>query len=277
MASPLNMVTQGGEVDVAFGLTDDLTLTGRGTWSHKLMQNGILDPDEAGFYYIGETVALGQGDVKVSALYKILESKGLRFHVHAGISIPLGSSDLYDVTVDPDDPGEDWVTVYLPYKQQMGSGSFEFLPGFTTSIQNEKASLGIQWKSAIPLHQNDQNWALGDTHTANIWGAYVASDWVSVSLGLKFLRWGNIEGWNATVDPDVTEAYNNPAYEIAQAGWRVDVPFGVNFILPEGFFEGDRIAFEFLIPIDQNLEYLQLRHNWTLHVGFQKMVSVPWF
>ena len=272
-SSPTEMVSQGAEVNLMFGVTDDLTLTASGTFAHKLMHQAVLDIDQGGFYWIGETRAFGPEDVKVSALYKVLENGGLRFHVHAGMSIPLGLTDFDDFTLDPEDPLGPQVEVNLPFHQQLGSGSFEFLPGFTASLQNAKASIGIQWKGTIRLNQNDRDWALGDSYNTTFWGAYKASEWTSVSVGAKYLRWGNIEGYDAAFDTGTTLAYSNPAYNVGQSGWRVDVPIGVNFILPNGLFEGHRLAFEFLIPVHQDLEYLQLRHDWTITVGWQKAVT----
>jgi len=272
-ASPTDMVTQGAEVNLMIGVTDDLTLSAKGAFSHKLMQQGVLDVDQAGFYWIGETRSFGPEDVKVSALYKVLESSGFRFHLHAGMSIPLGQTDFDDFTLDPEDPLGQQVEVKLPFHQQLGSGSFEFLPGFTVSLQNQKASVGIQWKGTVRLNQNDRNWTLGDTYNTTVWGAYNASDWASVSVGMKYLRWGNIEGYDAAYDTNTSLAYSNPAYNVGQSGWRIDVPIGLNFVIPQGHFAGHRLAVEYLMPVNQNLEYLQLRHDGTLTVGWQKVVA----
>ena len=75
----------------------------------------------------------------------------------------------------------------------------------------------------------------------------------------------------ADVDLD---PFENPANNtLALSGWRVDLPFGVNFVFPEGRFEGHRLGVEFIIPAHQDLDGPQLRHDWTLVAGWKKSIG----
>jgi hypothetical protein len=268
-ATPTKMLNQGAQVDLMYGVTDALTLTASGTFVHKEMTNAVLDLDDAGWFWLGSTQAFGPEDVKVSALYKVLDRGHVRFHIHGGVSIPLGLTDFDDFTLDPTDPLGAGVEVNLPYHHQLGSGTFDVLPGFTASVQNEKASLGVQWKGTIRLSKNDRDWALGDLYEGALWAGYKGSDWVSVTFGALYSSWGNVEGRDAAVDASTSLAYDHPSYYVGKAGWRVDVPLGLNFIIPSGIFEGHRLALEYLFPVTQDLEYPQLRHDRTLTLGWQ--------
>jgi hypothetical protein len=74
-------------------------------------------------------------------------------------------------------------------------------------------------------------------------------------------------------DPDL-DAFLSPANNtLAQAGWRVELPVGVNFVLPEGRFGGHRFGFQFAVPVHQNLDGPQLMHDWSIIAGWQKDVS----
>ena len=166
-------------------------------------------------------------------------------------------------------PGSFATETQLPYQQQLGSGTFDILPGVTASIQNEVASLGFQWKAEIRMGENDREWALGDLYKSTLWAGYNASERVSASVAVQYSRWGNVEGFDPALD-----AFANPANNtLAQGGWRVELPVGVNFIMPDGRFGGNRFGFQFILPVHQNLDGPQLMHDWSLVAGWQKAVS----
>ena len=261
--SPSEMVTQGFAVDFLWGATDELTLAASGVFAQKTMEHlaGLEGQSNAFLWY--QTKASGLQDVRVSALYDVLSRGDMRFHVHGGVSVPLGSIDTDDVT-----PFSDPGAAQLPYTQQLGSGTFDLTPGFTFSMQNERASLGLQTKATIRMGENDRGWALGDLYEGSMWAGLKASDWASASLGLRYSNWGHVEGFDEEMNP-----YESPAHNtLTQAGSRVDLPIGVNFVLPEGQFEGHRLGVEFIFPIHQDLDGPQLKHNWSVAAGW----SMAW-
>lgn len=261
--APTLFTTRGVEANLLVGVTRHLTLSATGTFVQKKMDylGGIEGEPNLLLYY--QTQALGPEDVQVSALYNILDRAGIRVHVQAGVSIPIGAIDSQDEV-----PGN-LADVQLPYQQQLGSGTFDLLPGATASIQNESASLGFQFTSEIRMGENDRGWALGDLYQFATWGGFKANDWVSASGGLTYVRWGNVEGYD-----DELDAFENPANNtLAQAGWRIELPLGVNFVVPEGPLTGHRFGLQFRLPLHQNLDGPQLRHDWSLTAGWQKTVS----
>jgi hypothetical protein len=171
----------------------------------------------------------------------------------------MGSIDTGDVT-----PFSNSNSTQLPYTQQLGSGTYDLMPGFAFNMQNEKASLGLQGRATIRLGENSRGWALGDLYEGNIWGGIKASDWVSVSLGARYSSWGNVEGFDDALNPNESPAHNT----LTQAGWRVDLPMGVNLVMPEGQFSGHRLGVEFLLPIHQDLDGPQLKQRWGLAAGW---------
>lgn len=262
--APSEMVTQGFAVDVLWGITDRITMSATGTFAQKTMDNLAPLEGQSNAFLFYQTKASGLQDLKVNALYNVLSRGDMRFHVFGGVSLPLGSIDTNDVT-----PFSDPTPAQLPYSQQMGSGTLDLMPGFSFNMQNKKASLGFQSRATIRLGENDRGWALGDLYEGNLWAGLKASHWASVSLGARFSSWGNVEGFDEAIDANESPAHNT----LTQAGWRVDLPIGVNFVMPEGQFEGQRLGVEFLLPIHQDLDGPQLKHNWSIVAGWSMAFS----
>lgn len=262
--APNEMVTQGFALDFAYGLTERITLSATGVFAKKTMDNLANLNGQTNAYLFYQTEASGLQDLKLNALYDVLSRGDVRFHVHGGVSVPIGSIDTDDVT-----PFSDPEPAQLPYPQQLGSGTFDLLPGFTFNKQNEKASFGLQGRAVIRLGENDRGWTLGDVYEGSMWGGIKATEWVSVSLGARYSSWGDVEGFDVDLDPNESPAHNT----LTQSGWRVDLPMGMNFILPGGQFEGHRLGVEFLIPIHQDLNGPQLKHNWSVTAGWSMDLS----
>ncbi len=257
--SPSEMATQGFALDFAWGVTSQITLTATGVFAKKTMDHLTGLEGQPNVFLFYQTEASGISDVKVNALYDVLSRGAMRFHVFGGVSVPLGAIDSDDVT-----PFSDPEATQLPYTQQLGSGTFDLSPGFSFNMQNQKASLGFQTKATIRLGENDRGWALGDLYEANMWAGFKGSDWASASLGVRYANWGNVEGFDEELNPNESPAHNT----LTQAGWRVDLPIGVNFVIPEGQFEGHRLSIEFLFPIHQDLDGPQLKHDWSVAAGW---------
>jgi hypothetical protein len=258
------MVTQAVALDLLWGVTSHLTLSATGTFGKKRMDNLSPVEGQSSVFLFYQTEATGLEDVRVNAIYNVFEGRSMRVHVQGGVSVPVGSIDTDDET-----PFSGSGSEQLPYRQQLGSGTVDLLPGVTFNIQNEKASLGLQGTATIRLGENDRGWTLGNHYEGNIWAGFPFTDWASASLGARYSNWGNVDGFDDDLNPNESPAHNT----LTQAGWRVDLPVGLNLVMPPGRFGGNRFGLEFLIPIHQNLEGPQLMHDWSIVAGWQKSVS----
>ncbi len=262
--APSRMLTQGLSVDLLVGVSPQLTVVASAAFSRKTLDNLTRLDDQPGGVFPFQTKVSGLQDVRVSALYNVHDRGPIRVHVHGGVSVPVGAIDRVAVT-----PVSDDAPAQLPYVLQLGSGTFDLLPGLTLSIQNEKASLGVQAKGTIRLGKNDRGWTLGDVVEASAWAGYHQSRWVSASLGAAFCTWGNVRGYDRALDPDESPTHN----PLAQGGRRVLLPMGINIVMPPGRLEGHRFSVDFLPPVHQDLDGPQLRHRWSLTLGWQRAVS----
>jgi hypothetical protein len=268
--APARMYTQGFAFDFLYGVRDNLTVALSGTFAQKSMEHWAQSTDSPGSYQFFETENMGLMDVRLTAIYNVFQSQAARAYLHGGLSIPLGSVDSEAKTVDPNDINGDPVNVVLPYHQQLGSGTFDLHPGFTVDFQNGMSSLGMQAKAVIRIGQNSRDWALGNTFEGYTWAGFKITDWVGATAGLKYSTWSDIDGMES--DVDMTSAiFQSPAYSVYQAGWRVEIPLGVNLIMPAGSpLEGDRFGFELFVPIHQDLDQPQVRQDVSFVLSWKK-------
>ena len=202
----------------------------------------------------------GIGDIKLSGLYSLLHEKNQKVHLNLGVSFPTGSIEEMDVT-----PASAPNETILPYPMQIGSGTFDLLPGITYLGQTEHLSWGSQFSTVLRLGENSNNYTLGNQYALTGWVAKNWTNWLSTSLRLNGKTWGNIDG----ADPRLNPMMIPTADPNRRGGTRLDLGFGVNLYAPKGALKGGRLALEFELPIYQSLEGPQLETDWQLTLGAQ--------
>jgi hypothetical protein len=201
----------------------------------------------------------GLGDVKLAALWNVWEGNGQRIHLHAGLSAPTGSIDEKDVT-----PASMGAEVQLSYPMQLGSGTWDLLPGITYLGQTERWSWGAQAVGTIRTDENDRDYRLGSRIDASAWAARrLGREW-SASLRLVGARWADIHGADSALNPAMVPT----ADPKLRGGKRVDLAFGLNFT-PGRKLAGNRVGFELQKPVWQELNGPQLETDTVLTFGWQ--------
>ncbi len=257
--TPLNMTTQMHMVSAMFAPADWLTLMGSVPFVLKNMEHLTQAFD---FF---ETNTSGIGDAKVQGLIGLFDEGPYRAHLNAGLSIPTGSLDLMDVT-PASAPGE----ARLAYPMQLGSGTFDLMPGLTVLAMNEVASVGAQGGAVFHMGENDQGYAQGDLFRLTGWAAYRFTEYVSGSARFEWQRWQDIVGVDETFAGAVRTDVIPTVRTDLSGGTRLDLPLGVNIFVPEGPLAGHRLAVEVILPISQDLNGPQLQSDWMVVVGWQK-------
>ena len=202
----------------------------------------------------------GLGDLKLAAMVGLLDRNRQAIHANLGVSVPTGSTGRHDAL--PTSNGRD---VQLPYPMQIGSGTWDLLPGVTYLGQVDDFSWGAQAMGTIRLAENNRDWREGHRFMGTTWGAWRINRHLSASLRGELSSWGNIEGADAaaSVDPQVVPT----ARTDLRSGKRLDIGPGLNTYLPG--VDGLRFAGELLIPVYQDLDGPQLETDWVLVVGAQ--------
>jgi hypothetical protein len=175
--------------------------------------------------------------------------------------IPIGKSRTWATT-----PFSGAAEEPLPYDMRPGGGTFALMPGITGLVQNEFGSLGAQFRGRINVGTGATDFTLGDSYEANGWAAYRFNDVFSVSAGVRWQIWGNIEG----ADPLLSATRDPGSDPVFLAGQRADMPVGVNFVMPgDGPLAGHRLYFEAVYALHHDYEGPQLGLDWGINVGWK--------
>ena len=137
--------------------------------------------------------------------------------------------------------------------------------------------MGCQANGVVRFYQNSEGYELGDEFNGTAWAAYRWTDWVSTSFRFSGKVWGDIEGQaNSTLVPFPAGPTGGNVRNVVptadpdlRGGARMDVGWGVNFMVPSGFFRNNRIAAEFSLPVYQDLDGPQLGSDWMFTTGWQ--------
>jgi hypothetical protein len=252
MVTPVDMTMQMHMVGAMYGVSDNLTLMAMVPYVFKEMEH--LTRMGTRF----TTNSEGFGDIKTSALYTVFDKDKQRVHLNLGVSFPTGSIKERDDTPAGDDQ-------ILPYPMQIGSGTFDLLPGITYLSQSGKGSWGAQALTTLRLGKNDNGYRLGNKYQLSGWVARNWTDWLSTSLRLTGTTWGDIDGEDDRLNPMMIPT----ADPDLRNGTQINLGFGINLYAPEGNLKGSRLAMEFELPILRDLDGPQLETDWQFTVGLQ--------
>ena len=132
----------------------------------------------------------GIGDLKLSGLYSVwrrdTEELTNRLVVKGGVGLPTGSISAKDRTP--------MGSITLPYPMQLGSGSFDLLPGITYLGQTDRWSWGSNLSATLRVRKNRKDYQLGNRGELSLWTARKVTNWLSSSLRIDGQVWGNIHG-----------------------------------------------------------------------------------
>jgi len=198
------------------------------------------------------------GDVKLAALYGLYARPGRDLMFNFAISAPTGSIDETDDTPM-------MTNAHLPYPMQLGSGTWDFIPGLTWVQLYDSWSWGAQGLYTLRTGTNDNGYTLGNKLDLSAWIAKKVSQSTSLSLRLNGLDWDNIDGSDnklllmpsmvPTADPNL------------RGGTRVDALVGINFVTPG--LKSLRLAAEAGAPVYQDLDGPQLETDLVFTLGAQ--------
>ncbi len=207
------------------------------------------------------TEANGLGDTRLTALIKLISSGNNRLHLNAGVSFPTGSITEEDDILTPMDMRP---TVRMPYPMQLGSGTFDLLPGITYYSRQGAIGWGGQLSGTVRTGENDQEYSLGNVFQVTAWGSYMWAPWISTAVRLTNTNRGEIEGIDQMITLPVQTA--DPDF---QGGSWLDGSISINLIGQSGIIRNHRLALEYGLPIAQDLNGPQMKAKSNLMVGWQ--------
>ncbi|XSG81655.1 MAG: hypothetical protein ACPW61_11315 [Methyloligella sp. ZOD6] len=244
--------------------TDNLTLMAMLNYAEKEMSHitfaGPMGTTELGRF---STRSDGLADTKLSALYRLYDDEVNHFHLNLGLSLPTGDIEQTGRVLTPMGMRP---ILRLPYGMQLGSGTYDLLPGLTYTGRSGDFTWGAQYRAEIRLEdENDEGYAWGDRHMVTAWAAYEWAPWISTSLRMEASTQDAIDGIDPNIMAPVQTA--NPAF---YGGEEVGLFLGVNTVGQTGIWRGHRLAFEFGLPVYQDLNGPQMEEDYQFTVGWQK-------
>ena len=260
---PTEMTTNMHMFGAMYAPTDYLTLMAMGNFIERDMKH-ITFQGGAGTTRLGEfsTKVRGWGDTKLSGLIKLYNDDMHDIHLNAGISLPTGSITKSDDILTPTGGTP---TVRLPYAMQLGTGTYDLLPGITYNGHMGHYGWGAQYTARFHLGENNNDYTRGDKHALTAWGSYLITPAVSVSARVTGETESKIDGIdNRIVAPVQTADPDN------YGGERINTSLGLNFVAPTGVMKGHRFSIEGTAPVYQDLNGPQLENDNTIMVGWSK-------
>jgi len=242
MVAPTKMKMQMHMAGLMYGLSDNITLSAMSGLVIKDMDHLQRNGNEF------KREAEGISDTQVNASYQFYNANHNRAQFNLGVSLPTA------------DINEQHGGARLPYAMQLGSGSYELLPGISfASHLNEEYSFGAQINGVFRLDANKYGYKLGDKYNVTSWVSKVLTDDISVSTRLDYNKNEAIEGVDSTLNSVMIPTANSSLY----AGERLDILFGIN--LHYGF------AFEYGVPIYQRIDGPMLETDYKFTLGWRGM------
>ena len=207
------------------------------------------------------TGSAGLGDVSIAGLFVLAAPERQRVHLGLGLSLPTGSFEKRDDT--PAGASQ------LPYPMQLGSGSIDFKPSLTYLGQLSTLSWGAQADATIRLHDNANDYRLGNRLAGTVWGAATFNPYFSASARVALSTWGDIRGADPAYAGGVDNQLVPTIFPTLRDGTRADVSLGLNAYLPNAAPHGLRLAAEVGLPVYQSLSGPQLETSLIGTVGVQ--------
>ena len=261
---PLWMTMDMHMLGAMYAPTNDLTLMAMANYIDKEMNHitfqGGVGTTVQGFF---TTNSEGFGDTRITALYRLYKDSVHKAHLNLGLSLPTGSITERDNILTPMGTRPD---VRLPYAMQLGTGTFDLLPGLTYTGRVADFSWGGQFRSEVRLGgKNEEGYTWGDLYAVTGWLAYEWAPWISTSMRLDAWTQDSISG----IDPNIVGPVQtaNPDF---YGGEQVFAYFGANMVGQTGIIRGHRFAFEVGVPLYRDLNGPQLETDWNVMVGWQK-------
>ncbi|MFM2225021.1 MAG: hypothetical protein RJA07_1223 [Bacteroidota bacterium] len=152
----------------------------------------------------------GFSDVQLFAMYSLFQNETHQLIVFSGLNVPMGSINKKGNADDMAYP-----STRFPYAMQLGTGSWDVLPGLSYTFQQNKFASGVQLNNALRLFNNQNNYSVGNETALHLWSAYSWLNSVSSSIHIEANYVGKIKGKDAAL-----YQFNEPSANVINYGGR---------------------------------------------------------
>lgn len=247
MMAPQEMTMQMAMVMVMYAPTERFTaMLMQGFTNKEMRMRGMMGMDM-------QSKSQGIGDLKISALYGLVDLEQTAVHLNSGISFPTGS-----ITQSRETP--DGALMRLPYAMQMGSGTTDLTVGVTYKGRSNMLSWGVQQLNTFRTGENTAGYRFGNQFELSSWIALPATTWVSFSARIHGLHHKQIQGQDQMLNPMMS-----PQADASNSGLTRLCAFpGANFSFGQGLLRDLKLGVEYGWPVYQDVEGVQMNMTGTL-------------
>ncbi len=238
-----------------YGITDRITMAAMLSYVTKEME---MTNNMSGMTM--KNSARNIADSTITAIYDLApKTQNTILNAKLSLSLPTGETDRTNVS-----------GTRLPYGIQLGSGTFDPSLGLTYKKYLSEFEIGTQLNYKFSLGENDEGYSRGDSYSLNLWGAYAFSSKVSSSIRLNYSWMDSIDGTdkNLTISSNMNTSANPDNY----GGKQLDVFIGTNLMFNGEKSTDNRIAFEYGLPLYQDLNGIGLGMDHKFVIGWQKQL-----
>jgi len=250
-----------------YGITDKTNLMGMFNYNINSMSMSTLSGSHNHNHNGSEvdnvnnemvTKTSGIGDLKLNLLHDFLGSKSHHLLISLGLNIPVGSINKKG------DNGNMYSDKRLPYSMQLGSGTWDLMPGIIYSYENGAISISSQLISTVRTGYNNVGYKLGNEATLNNWFAYRWCKNLSSSFRIESYTSDHIKGKDASL----YEGYEPSANPLYYGGEKINGFAGANFYFRKGLLKNNKIGIEYGFPFYQNLNGIQINTKTSLYLSW---------
>ena len=236
--------------------SDYLTLMLMGSYNNKEMTTQRMPMAGGNKFDVNSS---GFGDVRLTFLSKIQDSKKWKNHVGLGMSFPTGSLNERDVTPMSNNAS-------LGYAMQNGTGTYDGFLLINNLNELGKFKVGEQFFFKLPVSgKNDYGYKYGKDIALNLWISYRFFQYFSGSLKINYQYKGEMKGFDNEMNKRMS-----PAMDSKNQGFnKVNLGIGLNFVNNSQYLKNNRLAVEFLVPIYRDYKGIQMADSFSFVLGWQ--------
>jgi hypothetical protein len=261
---PQSMTGQMHMLGAMYGVTDAVNVMVMGNYTEKDMSMSTYYkmpmPGVSPLVGTRNYSETGFGDVSVTGLFRLYEDGINHVHVNLGLSLPTGSITEQMNMLTPMSLTPTYMTMRATYGMQLGTGTYDLLPGITYTANKERWSWGAAYRGRIALDDNSEGYHWGDSHTLTGWTGYTFYPGITATARVAGTTQAKIAGKDPQIFGGMQGA--NPAW---YGGETVNLFGGVEIAGHEFGLGHTRLAIEAGAPVYQNLNGPQMGQDWQLN------------
>lgn len=260
---PESMDAQMHMVGATYGVSDAINVMVMGNYVEKDMTMSTYSmspmPPKPGVPPLVGTQTYttdGIGDVTVTGLFRVYDDGINHVHFNLGLGLPSGSTTEQMTMLSPKGT---YMTMRATYGMQLGTGTYNFLPGVSYTGNMGLWSWGAQYRGFIPMDShNGYHW--GDINQLTGWAGYTFYPGITATARIAGTVQGAIQGYDPQIYGGMQGA--NPGW---YGGERVDLFGGIEIAGHQFGLGHTKFAIEAGLPVYQNLNGPQIGENWQLN------------